>query len=206
MSTADQRGAHLLSAELMRMVNLDPKAETKEVLVQYLVSEPGTIELTPKQQEMLERAEEADRLMRKGDYTRMEMEQMLADKFGYSLNTARNDLYLAEHIWGNAHKRNKSYLMSGHIDLIDRLLIAAEQRKDWKNVNFLLAERTRAIKELPERSEGDTTPAAIIFNFGTGTMAEMLGEDMSLEEAHKAASEYLGKDIEDIDHEMIDEQ
>lgn len=193
----------VLPAQYMRLVTGEARTDTKDILVQYLVSEPGTVELTQKQQELLERATEADRLMRSGRYSRRQMELMLCKKFDYSIDTGRNDLYLAEYLWGNSVKRNKSYLLSNHIDQIDDCIRAARDAGDQKNLAVFMELRGKAIKELSDEDTANTRPAAIIFNFTMDGNSLFDGAPMTGEAAKKAAADFLGKDEEEIEFEEI---
>lgn len=192
-----------IPANIMRMVTMEARTDNREALVHFLISEPGTVTLTPKQEELLNRAREADRLMQAKRYSRREMELLLSDKFNYSIDTARNDMYLAEYIWGNAIKRNKTYLLSSHIDQIDDFIRMARQSGNDKFIEALLDLKTKAIKELPDNNTSDTTPAAIIFNISMDTANLFDGKPITEEEAKKTAGDYLGKDITDIEHEEI---
>ena len=189
----------LLPAQFMRVISGEAKTDIKDILVQYVASEPGTIELTQKQQEQLERAVEADRLMRTRRYSRRQMELILAGKFKYSIDTARKDLLLAEHIWGRAVKRNKSYLISNHIDDIDDAIRAAREAGDQKHLAIFMDLKTKALKELSDETASDTTPAAIIMNFTLNQAPALTDNPLNATEARTIAAKYMGKDIEDIE-------
>lgn len=196
-------GAHVIKADIMRMITMDARTDTRELLVQYLLAEEGTVQLTPVQLKQLERVEEADRLIRGGRFPRQEdRETILARKYNISRSTARNDLATAEYIFGRSRKRDKNYLMSNHIDFLDQCIKKAQRAGDMRSMVMLIAEKTKAIKELPDYTSANTAPAAIIFNIYSSDINDLTDVEMNADVARKNAMEYLkDRDITDIETE-----
>ncbi|MGN6478521.1 MAG: hypothetical protein ACTHKV_14950 [Flavipsychrobacter sp.] len=133
---------------ISRMIAGDKPVNNLEVIIQYLSSEEGAVALSDKQKELLDRLSMADDLMRKGQST-TEIANMLMQKFGYGIATARRDISDAQYVWGTQLTRSKNYLVTLHIDRIRDIMQKLLEKEAWGLLIKLMEACTNALKLLP---------------------------------------------------------
>jgi hypothetical protein len=90
-----------------------------EVIESYLVSEPGAVTLTDKQQELLARWSYADELIRKSEMRRETIAQMICRKFDVGRHSAYQDIVNAEKVFASSTPLNKKYRIQIRIEFIE---------------------------------------------------------------------------------------
>lgn len=101
------------------------KEDTREVILRFKRSEPGTVELTEKQNEMLIRWTAADELIRTQMFSREEVARQLMQRFEYSRDTAFSDMSNAEHVFFSSAPLHKGYEIGLRIELLKELIAKA---------------------------------------------------------------------------------
>lgn len=91
----------------------------REVIEQYLVSDPGTVVLNDVQQKLLQRWEYADELIRRFEHKREEISRLLMRKFNISRNTAYQDIVNAENLFASSTPLNKKYRIQLRIEYLE---------------------------------------------------------------------------------------
>lgn len=107
----------MASNELERAGRLDSNRETIEL---YLVSEPGEVSLTDKQEELLKRWEYADELIRKNECKREVIAQLIMRRFAVGRATAFQDIVNAERVFASSTPLNKKYRIGLRIEYLER--------------------------------------------------------------------------------------
>jgi hypothetical protein len=179
-----------IPSTLMHQLIAGQELDNREVVINYLVSQKGTVELSELQKDLLDRWETADDLIRSNRYKLTEVARVLEKKYQYGLATARRDIADAQYVFNSTNKKNKGYLLALHLDRIDAAIILAMQQNS-RLLPLLFAEYTRAWKELPDDEKGSTTPAAIIFNFTTNHITQLTETEIANETAKAIADKYL---------------
>lgn len=182
---------------ISRLIAGDKPVNNLEVIIQYLSSEEGAVILSDKQKELLNRLSMADDLMRKGQNT-MEIANMLMQKFSYGIATARRDISDAQYVWGTQVTRSKNYLVTLHIDRIRDIMQKLIAKEAWGLLIKLMDVYTNALKLLPEDRQADTTPAAVILNFGLNVYPSITGKQPDVNKIIDIAHEILGEDAKEI--------
>ncbi|OLY92283.1 hypothetical protein SAMN05444008_11549 [Cnuella takakiae] len=92
----------------------------REAIELYLVSEEGTVTLTDKQQELLQRWEYADELIRQKEIRKREaIAKLIMFKFKVSRTTAYQDIVNAEHVFASSTPLNKRYKVQTRIEFLE---------------------------------------------------------------------------------------
>lgn len=189
-----------LSTALSLMLESEDKIDNREAIINYLITDPGTVQLSEKQQKLLERWEFADKQMRSRKYRKPELLNILMKRFDIQRATANRDISDAQYVFSSVNKPNKNYLLAIHVDRIEDACVWAQQEGHFKLIPFLFAELTRAIKELPAEEQGNPTPAAIVFNIGAVNLGALTKEPMTDAEAFEIAKKRLEqKGVDTID-------
>lgn len=185
------RNQQLLPIEAMRLLSTEGKLYNREVIIQYLVGEAGTVKLNPEQENLLQRWSAADDMMRNMETGPNEIALALMKKFEYSVATARRDISNAQYVFGSMNVADKRYVISRHLDLIDdciRKAIAAGKDKLWP---ILLQVKNKAIEMMPDTQKTDTTPAALIFNIHVTQAADLGAGTITQADAEENVKNYL---------------
>ena len=109
--------------------------------------------LTAKQQELFERWNVADNLMREHLQESVVM-QMLVDKFKYSHSTARRDIDAARRVWATIPASDKKYLGEIVVDYLLGLMVKAGTAKKYGDV----AKLAKEIREYSGIGKNDPVP------------------------------------------------
>lgn len=182
----------------MKLLQRNGKVDDREVIRDFLVSEAGAVTLTKHQEELKSRWQEADRLMRSGQYTKNEVYNLLCKTFNYSLATAKRDVSDMQYVFCSTYNDSKPYLLALHIDLIKELIQKAQTAGKWDIVTKLIDSYTKAIKEMPDTSKNNTTPAVLLFNFTTEVAKDLAG-GVTEQNAEQVAKQTLGEDFIDFE-------
>jgi len=92
----------------------------RETIELYLVSEPGTVDLSDKQKELLMRWEFADELIRQREIRKRELiANMIMSRFKVSRQTAYQDIVNAENVFASSTPLNKRYRIQARIEFIE---------------------------------------------------------------------------------------
>lgn len=193
----------LLPTEALRLVNKGKSIDSRDIIVQYLVSEPDAVKLTQQQQTKLARMQECDRLLSTHLHSRRNIISLLSEKFKVSKDTIARDIVDTEYVFGSTKKHNKPYLLSNHLDLIDDGLRMAKKIGDMNLYLKLMELRLKVIKEVPEDNTQQNAPAVLIFDIIQSNVKGLSEIEMSAERAKEVALKAL--QFEDIDHEVISE-
>lgn len=183
-----------IDTKAARLLQLHNHTDDKELIRNSLIADEGVIELNERQQKLLERWTEADRLMRSRRYKKNEVYTILMKTFNYSLATAKRDVRDMQYVFGGENNDDKSYIMALHRDFIYDLINYAKSLGELKIVVALIREMTIAIKEMPDNNKGNTTPAMIIMNFNTTVKNELAG-GITEENAAEVLKRTIGKDF-----------
>ncbi|MEP7375543.1 MAG: hypothetical protein ABI675_19515 [Chitinophagaceae bacterium] len=91
----------------------------REVIEHYLVSDPGTVDLTELQKTLLKRWEYADELIRRNELKREEISRLIMIKFEVSRNTSYQDIVNAENVFASSTPLNKKYRIGLRIEYLE---------------------------------------------------------------------------------------
>jgi hypothetical protein len=153
------------------------------------------LELTPKQQEFMNRWNFADNLLCTGRYDHGEVARQLAVKFGVSVQSAQDDIRNAQIVFGSSNALNKRYTAYAQIRRLEkniRLCVAAQK---WKEAGDFEKTLQRAIANLPE-AQAPKSARTIVFNIQNNNQFEVT-ED-ALASAMQVAGEYIeSEEVED---------
>jgi hypothetical protein len=193
----------LLPANLTDLLETGAKKTNQDIIIDYLISEPGAITLTDKQTDLLERWSYCDDLLRSRKHTHPEMVKLLMNKFnGISAPTARNDIENAKLVFGSTIKVSRNYVLANHLNRLEDAMTRAEVRGDTKAAAQLYSIYNDAIKLQKDESKSTPPPTAIIF--GIYGNAQVLPEDYTESDALKTTQDFLHeKGITDIDFEIV---
>lgn len=198
----------LIPSRIFNMLDFDRKKSNVEVIIDYVSTEPGTVELTEKQSELLERFQKADELMRKNVHSSKEIANIMVKVFqtkekNYSVRTAFKDMEDARYIFGSTRKTNKNYLVAAHLDEIDEAIKQMKSQGKIKELTLLFEVRTKALSQLRDDDASKRSAPAIVFNI-TNTQ-NVLNVAISEEEAEEAVREKMAsKGITiDLDDEQL---
>jgi hypothetical protein len=101
--------------------NRNKKDSNREVIENYLVSDPGTVELNDQQKVLLKRWEYADELIRIKEIRTRELQaQMIMKVFGVSRTTAYQDIVNAEAVFASSTPLNKKYRIGLRIEFLEK--------------------------------------------------------------------------------------
>src|SRR5205085_10103174 len=91
-------------------------------------------ELTQKQKELLARWEFADEMIRQkmGKLSREEISKLVAEKFGISKGSAKNDLVNAEYVFSSSNPLNKAYEIGLQIEFLKKHIRVAAESGDYR--------------------------------------------------------------------------
>jgi hypothetical protein len=192
-----------LKPNLLALIRGDGKPDNIEAIRNYLVSEPGTYVLTDKQQEILERLDAADNLIRKDLYGFNTVAKILLNRFKgrdgmpYSIATAKRDIADAMYVYGSTRMRDKGYLLALHIDRILQTTLILTERQEWEMLKGYYAEYTRALALMNEANKAKDNSPVLIFNFGKESFDVLNGKPADMEAIH----EITGQVVNDMDEE-----
>lgn len=193
----------LLPSSLARMLSPAQRKSNQEMIIEYLVSPPGTVELTEKQRELFERWKLADQLLRAGRYTTKEVAQILAKQS--DIATAWRDIDDARYVFGSTRKSNKTYLLQVHVERIEASIMLAKRVGRDDLLPKLYDAYTKAISMLPDDVKENVAPAAIIFNITEHNVTALTPDPLTAQEAENVLNKYLEDNniTLDIDHENL---
>lgn len=187
----------------LKLMHAEQKVDNLQVIIDYLIADEGTIELSELQQKIYERLDTADNLIRSRLYKNQTIIRILTKKYNYSPTQARRDIADAQHVFGSVRGSNKKYLLARHVERIEDAMVWAQTHQP-KLIPLLMREYTRAVLSMPDDEKPHTTPAAIIFNISQNNYTQLTGQEMTEDRAGEIAREkikQLGIDIEDIEIE-----
>lgn len=196
----------MIPADYLKLLGREGKTDNREIIIDYLLGRGGGVALSEFQQKLLERWQEADRLMRKRDYTTNEIVHFLKEKFKKDVATARRDIADAQYVFGSTAELDKNYLLANHIDHIQSAIVIAQRMGKDKLVESMMNAKLKAILALPDNRKINTQPAAIIFHIDTRAALALVGqkiEDVDPESLMKKIASMRGVTIEDIESEDI---
>lgn len=198
---------HALPASALRLPGFAVGRSNLEVLIDYEISDEGTVNLTDTQEKLRERLIYVDSLMRENRHTPKEIANLHNKMFGLSMRVAYRDIADAGQVYGKVIRPNKQYLV---VHLLDRLMQAiaiAERNGDAKLAGYYYEIYDNALRHLPDDEEQThKIPSTIIFNATTNEISNITEVQLSPAEANEIAAKRLsawGLAIEDIFHEEI---
>lgn len=190
--------ANLLPSSVMKLLENQNKKSNQEVIIDYMISEPGAIILSPKQEDLLKRWMKADELLRTGRFNSREVANALVKIFStdddgkkYSIATAWRDIEDARFIFGSTRKSAKSYRLHAHLDRIEEAMINAQRLGDMKLLPKLYDAYTYALSLVKDDENKTPLPTAIIFNMNIKQGAQLMSSDISPEDAKETARKRL---------------
>jgi len=148
--------------------------------------EESGIELTAKEEAILNRMIYANALLAEKKYTREEIAGKVKSRYGVSIHTARNDIDASYSLFVTVTEDFKRYALFHHIEDINATIRQWSTDKSLAPLlPKLFAERTRAINSMPVTIQSpDVAAPVIIINTTTGLSSPMDIED-ALKEADK---------------------
>lgn len=193
-----------IPGNIVRKLGVDAKRSNMEVIIDFLTQERGTVELNKTQQELYDRWDFADNMIRKRQYKKTEITKALMQKFEIGISTARADLADAEFVFGSTRKFSKIYHLSNHIDQIEDLIVQALREGDKDIMIKLLYLRMKSIAMMPDEMKKELHPTKLIFNLTqNNTVNELyVPNQFTEEDAKKLAASKLHK--LGIDLELLD--
>lgn len=91
----------------------------RDIIEQYLVSDPGTVVLDDTQQKLLARWEYADELIRRHEHKREEISRLIIHKYSVSRSTSYQDIVNAENVFASSTPLNKKYRIGLRIEYLE---------------------------------------------------------------------------------------
>jgi hypothetical protein len=106
----------------------------REAIKEYVMSGGEGSELTEFQKQLLVRWEYADEKIREnmGKINRAAIAQLVVNKFGVSLCTAKSDLVNAEYVCSSSNPLNKAYKIQARIEFLEREIQRASTSSNLK--------------------------------------------------------------------------
>ena len=185
----------------MRLAGFAQARSNQEVVIDYLISQEGSVMLNDEQEMLLRRWQAADDIMRELKYRPKEAAQMLATRFGISISIAYKALADAAHVFGTTRKKNKPYLLALQIERIEALVILLERKGKHDILVKLLDTYTNALKLLPDDQEEKKIPSTIIFNVTHNEIKHVSDVELTPAEANEIVAKRMaswGVEIEDV--------
>lgn len=164
--------------------SIDTNRETIEL---FLVSEPGTIELSDKQKELLQRWEFADEQIRKNEMKRETIAQLITMKFKISRASAYQDIVNAESIFASSTPLNKKYRIGLRIEYLERKIEELYDAGESLVAAMLEKSLSNYYKLYPEIAPVKS-PKTIVFNIQNNTLPTPA---MTVEEALREAGKII---------------
>lgn len=146
------------------------------------------LELTPKQQEFMNRWNFADDLMRTGRYDHTEIAKQIAGKFSISVQAAQDDIRNAQIVFGSSNAINKRYTAYAQIRRLEKHIRLCVQSQKWKEAGDFEKTLQKAIASLPEMQPAKS-PRTIVFNIQNNNTFNVTDEE--LQAAVSIAGEYI---------------
>lgn len=146
------------------------------------------LELTPKQQQFMDRWNFADDLLRTGRYDYLEITKQLSNKFGISVQAANDDLRNAQIVFGSSNALNKRYTAYAQIRRLEKSIRLCVQGQKWREAGDFEKTLQRAIANLPEM-QAPKSPRTIVFNIQNNNSLSVTDEE--LQAAVSVAGEYI---------------
>ncbi len=164
--------------------------DSVETLQRYLQTGgiEGGIELTAKQEELLDRARFADELLRKNEYKREEIANVIKVKYGISRDVAFNAIVTAESLFSSCYPLNKKYLVGSRIEFLQKKIEDCYIDKDVFNAVGLEKQLREYIKMYPD-FEPPRSPKNITYVFN-GDLHQTQN-NLSVEQATEAADNLI---------------
>ncbi len=188
----------VLPKQFFSLVAEDNRVDNLEVIRMYLITADDSIQLTPKQQELKERYDFADNLMRQNIYSYQQIDNIIMKKYGVAIDTARRYVSAAQYLYGSQYSRDKHYILMQHYDVVQHTLnqLLAEGRyKEAEGYSKLVLE---CIKAMPDRKTDENRAAAIIFNFA-GVYNDLSETPMDKEKAMAITKKFFeDAEFEDV--------
>lgn len=184
---------------LMELLKTEHKKDTRETIIEYLVSEPGTLELTHEQQDLLDKWQFVDDQIRTRRYTTSEVAKIVMRKYNKSIAQAWRYINDARFVFGSSMKTSKRYLLAVHAEGIELQLQMAAKEGDRKSYAALSREYTAAIKEMPEDSKGRTAAPMTVYLIAGSNINSLMDVPIVEAEAREIAKKKIGTDIDFIE-------
>lgn len=183
------------------------KRDYKTKIIRFLTDQDPA-PLTADEEKVLSRWEMADRLLRAKEPQAYVIDQLIKT-FGVSSTTASNDLYQAMDVFGRSRRLNKNYLLSHHLERIDKMLVKIQEKwdelgqdgkpnyhpdpKEIAAVARLTESYTYALNSLPaQNDQAILPPPLMIFRGLNGTT---VATGMTYEQALEYADDILNGKI-----------
>lgn len=153
----------------------DTSLSHRETIKEHLMAGGEGEELTDFQKELLKRWEFADEKIREnmGKLNRAGIAQLLVNKFGISLSTAKSDLVNAEYVCSSSNPLNKAYKIQLRIELLEREIRMASARNDGSTVAKLEKVLAYYISISPETIPVEV-PKTLIFSFDVTKLQDII--------------------------------
>jgi len=155
--------------------------------------------LSADQEALLLRIQFADQHLRERKHTRDDIVALIVGRFGVSRWRAEQDITDAHKAFGATRKLNKTYMLSHHIDTIERQIQMAMDAKDIKSLPRLNDNLTAAINALPDSvDDKDAAPVRIVF------VVKDAGPRRSIDELLKTVAAEINEpdnSVEDAEYE-----
>ena len=179
-----------IAPEIVGLLNSNNSKNNLEIITDYLLAEPGTMTLTPKQQKLLERWSCADDLIRKNNKLIKEIAHFIANKFQVDISTAWRDIDNARSIFGSTRPSNKKYLLMAHVDRIHEDMIFLRKIGDYKNLGIMYKEYTNAIDKLPDDDKASNAAPPVVFNIQFNNYNDLTSQPVTEAEAIEIAEKF----------------
>jgi hypothetical protein len=133
------------------------------------------VELSDFQKQLLIRWEYADQKIREnmGKLNRADIAQLLVNKFGVSLSTAKSDLVNAEYVCSSSNPLNKAYKIQLRIEFLERQIRLAAANNDGSTVAKLEKVLAYYIEISPETIPVEV-PKTLIFSFDVTKLQDVI--------------------------------
>lgn len=166
--------------------------KSRERIAAYLTGKD--IMLSGKEEEMLERWEYCDDLIRTRQYSRVEIIHLLVRRFAISKALASKDIGETHLVFGSTVKYDKNYLIVLHIDECDKFIREnMHKEKKEKFVQQMFQTRMKYVEMLEKETGAENLPpVAIQFVLNKMTAPMEVGDAM------KYAEEILDKESQII--------
>lgn len=200
---------------LSRLASLQPQkidrtVSNREVIEQYLVAEEGTVDLTEKQKELLDRWTFADEKIREnnGKLKREGIANLIINRFGVNRSTAYQDMVNAEHIFSTSAPLNKRYRVALRIEFLENQIRLAATDNDHFSVAQLEKVLQKYYEQYPDLTPRET-PKAPHFHINGNAVVDSIistGEADAILDKQLEKLELIDDGIEDIDFEEVEKE
>lgn len=156
----------------------------REDILRFLQAggDSSQVQLTDKQNELIERWRFADEKIRENRYKRNELANFITGKFGVSRDTAMRDIVNAEYVFSSSAPLNKRFLIGQRIEFLQKKINEAYIDGDRWSAGILEKQLCKYIEIYPDFLP-PRSPKTIIYKFQQTNIVNSLTVEQAADQA-----------------------